>query len=142
MPATKVQRDLMELQWSTWVPLFGALGAMTFTNVTVGYAKFSFKGNELDFSLVADGETAGTASDTITFTLPASQAFLLPLSNAVDSSCSVSISEDGGATWVGGVGRIQNTLVEVGKSSGGNFSIGPGVVISVTGKYEIDNPTQ
>jgi len=142
MGLTKTDASVVDLQWQTdWVPFFGALGGMTVINSVIQYAKYNIIGNVLDFSLVASMETVGPASDTITFTLPNTQIFTLPLSNAVDSPGDISISEDNGVTWIGGSARLQNTLMEIGIFDSSNFAITTDILISCSSKYEIEPPS-
>jgi len=141
MGPTKVLAETIGIEWKTdWLPLFGALGGMSFINVNIQYAKYFYAGNALQLSLVAEGETSGTASETITFTLPDTQIFTLPITNAVDSAAHVSISEDNGLTWVAGVGRLQNTVIEISKYNYADFVIGSGILISCSTIYEIEPP--
>ena len=141
---TKAESTLVNVDWKEdWLPLFGALGSMTVTNVTIQLAKYYMVGSVLDFTMIASLQTNGTASDTITFTIPDTQIFTLPLSNAVDSPARISISEDDGVSWIAGVGRLQNTLIEIGKYDGSNFAItdpNPDIIISCSGRYEIAPP--
>lgn len=141
MGLTKANSTVIDVEWKDdWLPLFGALGGMTVINASIQYAKYTILGTVLDFSLVVSVETVGPASDTITFTVPDVQTFTLPLSNAVDSAAQISISEDNGVTWIAGVGRLQNTLMEVGKYDASNFAITTDLLISASGRYEIEPP--
>ena len=56
--------------WFNYVPTYGGSGSMTYTSVTTDYAKFKLDGILLLLKLICTGTTGGTASHSISATLP------------------------------------------------------------------------
>lgn len=68
-----IQRPIFETRFLTFTPTFAASGSMTFTSVTVNRAQYKLKGVEDCFLQVgATGATGGSASNSLTCTLPMS----------------------------------------------------------------------
>lgn len=115
--------------WTTWTPTYGASGSLTFTSITTNYAKYLQIGKTIHFAIYATGTTGGTASNSITFTLPVAAANLYNIFSAA-------VLPGGGVT-IGGSAFSDNsaTVVFVRKYDGSNYALG-GSTIRVSGSYE------
>ena len=115
--------------WTTWTPTYGASGSLTYTSVTTGYAKYLQIGKTIFFNLYATGTTGGTASNSITFTLPVAAANLYNVFSG-------GVLPGSGVT-VGGFAFTDNsaTVVFVRKYDSSNYALG-GAAIRVSGTYE------
>lgn len=59
-----------ESRWMDWVPATGTSGSLTWTSITISYAKYRVVSNKVDIKASISGTLGGTASITLTFTLP------------------------------------------------------------------------
>lgn len=56
--------------WQTWTPTLGASGAMTYGTTTTNHARYMKMGKLCFIQIDFTGTTGGTASNSLTFTLP------------------------------------------------------------------------
>ena len=115
--------------WQTWVPSYSASGSMTYTSVTTTKARYMLVGKTFIYELRASGTTGGTASSTITFTLP------VTLQSNDSQSCGSSIVTDG-ATISGVSFPGSTTSVSIRRGDASNFGLGTGRNIAVSGTLE------
>ncbi len=104
---------------------------MTFTSVTVGYAKFYITGNLCQVIVEAGGTTGGTATQNITFTLP------VPIAVTVNRNPSgYAIYADGGPTSMGLCiyegNDMTKTTINVRNATSSNWGLGSGREFAVT----------
>lgn len=60
-----------ETRWLDWTPAYSASGSLTYTSVTTAVAKYKIVGeSELHYEIRATGTLGGTASTTLSATLP------------------------------------------------------------------------
>lgn len=112
--------------WTDWTPTTSASGAMTFTGVTIHFAKYRIHNKEMSIIAKISGTTGGTASDGIRFTLP--------YPPAIDDQFIPARYLDGGNLTVGqGVVSTTSSWIEVNRNAGGNYGLGADRRIYVTG---------
>lgn len=115
--------------FSTWVPTYGAGGSMTFTSVSTTFARYIRVGKIIILNIYALGTTGGSASGTLTATLPvtAAAAFI-----GGGGWCT-----DAGASSLGAQVYCGTTSVlTVARYDGANFTLGAGRGFSVGLVYE------
>lgn len=117
-------------QWFNYTPTLGAISPMTFTGTTVSLAKFKMVGKTCFVSINCNGTTGGTASPSITMTLPIS-AFTAS-GDYVTHGCVV---YDG--AYLGGFAyNTSATAVNVRKHDSSNWGLGASRYIFVYMFYE------
>jgi len=104
--------------WFNWTPSYGAGGSMTYASVTTSKARFFIVGDAVTVEMKARGTTGGTASASITFTLPIAPA----TADMVFSAPSVS---DGAGASIAGYSYFgSGTTVSIGKYDNSNWGLG------------------
>jgi hypothetical protein len=68
--ANLIQEPVYETRWLGFTPTYSATGSMTYTSVTTGTNLYKITDKTLDCILFARGTTGGSASTTITATMP------------------------------------------------------------------------
>lgn len=124
IPVSKIKQEA----WTAWVPTYGATGSMTYGTVTTNSARYIQIGKTVFFQLSADGTTGGTASDTITFTLP------VTAKNALQQFSGYITDVTSLAAFVYSVNA---TTAGVRGYGGANYGLGAGKVINIYGFYEV-----
>lgn len=135
---TKVRKQLIDSFLQEWLPSWGAGGAMTVSNVSHTYKKYSISNNFLEFQVIADLDLGGTPSDEITFTFPNSPIWLQPIVAAEFGKFEVALRSSG--TWIELNGIVRPSYGEIHKQDGSNFTLGTSLKVSISGKYEIAIP--
>jgi hypothetical protein len=135
---TKVRKQLIDSFLQEWLPSWGANGAMTVSNISHTYKKYSIENNILELQLIADLDLGGTASNEITFTFPNSPIWLQPIAAAEYSKLDATIKV--GGSWIELNGLVRPSYGEIHKIDNSNFSLGSALKISIKGKYEIAIP--
>lgn len=126
-----VVRAMAEWQgWQTWTPTYGAASPMTFTSVTTAIARYKQIGKTVFFVLNATGTTGGTASLSISFTLP------VATNDSTSSITGFAVTVDG-ATVGGRWFNNSTTVAFVRRNDLANWGLGAGKSIQVTGCYEV-----
>jgi len=104
-------------QWFNYTPTYGAGGSMTFGSVTTNVGEFAICGMTTICYVYATGTTAGTASSTITYTLPV--------------ACNYGATALLGAAWAYDSGRLtatfenaNTTTIRVYKHDSSNWGLG------------------
>lgn len=65
-----IQRPVYETNWLTWTPTYSASGSLTYTSISTYRARYKVSGGQLLLDFSSAGTTGGTASNTITVTIP------------------------------------------------------------------------
>lgn len=122
--------------WTDWTPTLSATGAMTYTGTSIIYARYFVIGKLLHFAMRVTGTTGGTASTTIFFTPP-----VAPKNIASSTIPCVAAVVDGtprvGRCYIDtntGGGAVVNQVT----GADGNYGLGAGRILIVSGFYEID----
>ncbi|MBX9580471.1 MAG: hypothetical protein K2X87_09200 [Gemmataceae bacterium] len=114
--------------WASWTPTYGASGSMTLTSVSTLLARYQRHGSRVDFSLQFTGTTGGTASNTLTASLPVTSSAQSGMGLYVIDGSAVA-----GYATIGGGG----TNLSVSKYDTSNFGLGSGRGAIVTGSYSL-----
>lgn len=131
-----VENSLLPKPWSTWEPTFPSIGGMTFTSVTIYYAKYEVVGKTCHFALRATGTVGGTLDASLAFTLPKTAAL------GMYSVIGTVLTADGTLPNIGTMFLQSNTTALVRKQlnevgSQPSWSAGGGRQIYASGTYEI-----
>jgi len=103
----------------SWEPTYGASGSMTFTSVTTHFAFFKLDGDYLDVNVHATGTTGGTASNTITVSLPL-------VVRASFASCGIVTDPSNTGSMIY---SSPNAIMSIRKYDSSNFGLGTGRII-------------
>lgn len=111
--------------WFNWTPSYTASGSMTFTSVATSVAIFKLTANEANIICRATGTTGGTASNTISISIPVL---------AVDTGSNVTGASVGDPTSISGYCFVSgsNDYLSFRRYDSSNFGLGAGRVISVS----------
>jgi hypothetical protein len=113
---------------TTWSPTYGAGGSMTIGTVTTAFAKYVERNGIIDIFIDFVGTTAGSASNSITFTLPVSAT------GAGYNSLSCS-ARDGAGTSYAGSCIVASTTATIYRYDNAVWGIGAGRGAWVSGSY-------
>lgn len=116
--------------WLSWVPTYGAGGSMTYTSVITEVAKFKIIGKTFYFVIYCNGTTGGTASTSLTFTIP------VDIADGVSMIGGTCYAYDGSATsgiWY----NNQVDSIAVLKYNAANWGLGAGRRIRMQTFYRI-----
>lgn len=116
--------------WFNWTPTVGASGSMTFTVTTTEVSKFCVNGNMCTSVVHLLGTTGGSASTTITCTLP-----ITPVDAGNYKIAGPCFTWDAAAA-AGWYYYISNTL-QINKPDGSNWAVTTNRRISPTVSYQI-----
>ena len=117
--------------WLNWAPTLGASGSMTVSAVTVEQAKFKMNSREVVISMHASFTLGGTASNTVTVTLPINSSYAY--------AC-VSASVFDTTAFGGGVAILPasaSSTLSVRKPDASVFTIGSAKQVFLGGSYPI-----
>ena len=117
--------------WLNWVPTLGASGSMTVAVLAFEQAKFKMNGREVVISMHVSFSLGGTASNTVTVTLPISSSYAY----ACVSASVLDTTAFGGGVAI--IPATTNSTLSVRKPDASNFSIGDAKQISLGGSYVI-----
>ena len=113
--------------WFTWTPTGAGSGSLTFSSLTVGYAKFSISGDTLTYSLRVTGTTGGTTSTVLYATLPVNCTGIA----VAQAGYVIDTTENGGWAF------LNTTRVGVAWFDRRNWGIGAGRGVAASGSYQI-----
>ena len=130
-PAVSTAYQFEENRWFVApTPTYGAGDSMTYTSVSASYNSFMINGNTAVYKLRAMGTTGGSASGTITVTLPALAA------DEQGQICGAA-AYDGG--WISAlVAGLTTSSIRVYKYDGSNWALAASKYIALQIVYEID----
>jgi hypothetical protein len=114
--------------WTAWTPTYTPNGSMTFSSVTTTTARYKKNGKTFMFELNVSGTTGGTASNSISFTLPSGVT-------AKNSSYLVCFMNNNGTSTSGYVRFDGTGTASLYKIDGGNFTLG---TTGFTGSFTIE----
>jgi len=114
-----IQRPIYETRVLTWQPTYSASGSMTYTSVSTLIIGYKVMNSSLQYNVVGRGTTGGSASNSLTFTLP-----FVPGSSSHFLSF-FGYCRDGGTSYMSGASFTNNTnVISVKKYDGSNFGLG------------------
>lgn len=117
----------------SWTPTFTPGGSMTYSSVTLNNAHYNRQGKIIHFNISVTGTTGGTASNTISFTVPTSAQ----VSTIQIGGGAAGFIFDGSGTYRGGIWRfITQSTIEVSKYDQSNFGLGADRGFQINGWYE------
>lgn len=125
---SKVENPQGFPDWFNWTPTFGGSGSMTYTAVTTRYARFRISGRTLMLAIYANGTTGGSASNTLTATIP-----LEPVYATANPAGPVWVLDD---TYMVGYCYVGSAALNVRKHDTSNWGIGINKVFSAQVTYE------
>ena len=110
---------------TAWTPTYAASGAMTFTGVSTDIAKYVVKGAEVTVFFRFTGTTGGTASTSITFTLPFTSANVAAGAQWLSAVYINQGTSAGGFVYVGNNTATANVI----KEDTSNWGLGAGRIV-------------
>ena len=114
-----IQRPIYETRVLTWQPTYSASGSMTYTSVSTLIIGYKVMNSSLQYNVFGRGTTGGSASNSLTFTLP-----FVPGSSSHFLSF-FGYCRDGGTSYMSGASITNNTnVISVKKYDGSNFGLG------------------
>lgn len=125
-----IQRPIYETRWLTWQPVYTCSGSMTYGTVTTEVARYRLSGNTNIIEIGANGTTGGTASSTITPSVP----FAITNNGSSGNPCVGTLIINSASTI--GLMRFVNTQLQFLQATA-DFTLGSGRVIRGTMTYEI-----
>lgn len=135
-PKLTALKKLLELkenapEWVDWTPTFSATAPLTWTGVTVAYAKYRVLSNKVEFIVSGNGTTGGGPGGIVTFTLPVTVKTIFGI------VFNGFVVESGGAIYAATVTAADPVTMNVRRYDQGNYAIGAGHSIAIQGFYEI-----
>ena len=125
---SKVENPQGFPHWFNYTPTYGASGSMTYGSVTTTYAKFKIAGNTVSVGIRVTGTTGGTASNTITASLPITS----PRGDVNGTGLVADTGLLGGIIYLG-----TTSLLYARKYDSANFGLGAGRIIIPYIEYEM-----
>lgn len=126
-----VQRPIFDTRWLSYTPTLGATGSMTYGTTTVNYAKYRLDINSADVQVDFTGTTGGSASNSLTWTLP------IPIINtSVNTPSGFCNLADGGNQLAGYVVYSNTTTLLSRRYDGANFGLGSNRYSTSNIRYE------
>jgi len=120
------------IYWYNWTPTVTGGGAMTIASVVIALARYNVSGGVFSFEVNLTCTTGGTASTDINIVLPTN---VTTVSSNVP--CTL-VYVDGGSQTVGfGLFNVPGTVVVCRKSGMGNWGLGAGRQLIVSGFCQI-----
>lgn len=119
-------------EYSTWVPVVTASGAMTVSALTIDQASYFLIGTTCFFDLTVRFTLGGVASITVNVSPP-----LTGTSHSSQTSFPANVADNSGAE-PGAGWRIEGggTVIAVGLSAAANWSLGAGASINIQGRFQ------
>jgi hypothetical protein len=121
-------------EWTDWVPTLTCSGALTFTTLTIHFARYKVDHKRVFFQFKIQGTTGGTANTTIYATTP-----IDPLDFTATLPCTDQVY-DGALTNAQASIDTTNHRIAITKyltDAPANFGLGAGRIIYAVGWYEI-----
>lgn len=124
-----VHSPIRETRWLSFVPQYSASGSMTYTIATRTIEKYQLIGERKFVEIYGEGETAGTANNTLRATLP-----FVPMETA-NATVAQTRDATSGSSVVGGGLYNSTTGANVRKVDATNYGLGTGRLFIWSGSY-------
>lgn len=126
--------DLSGRDYATWTPTMGGSGSMTVGTITNNFSRYITDQKTVFFETNLVFTTSGTASDTVTFTLPVAPRN----ASAANFACLVYDGTKGSGKQAAGVAIcLGSGTVNVRWYDNSNWTLAVGCALYVRGQYEI-----
>jgi hypothetical protein len=129
------KEKMAEFGWVDYTPTFGASGSMSVAVTTLAVARYRQVGKRVDIEIRAVLTTSGTASNTITISVPA--GLQIQGSNTMVLNGQTMVIAVGG-TFNGGFSYITSSSpaqIDVRRYDAGNWDLGTGRQVYVSASY-------